>query len=314
MSPSRTGLLAFSLAGKSTIKVYDVDSESEVCTSDAPARGEVSHIAWDLTDESSLIVSVGTSLLRWRYVTDKWELLRDFTQRNLVYLFRQSPAKPTLVAVALPEGRVLVLEIPPGSCSSGSPSSSSAAALASPSSTTSAVDGRGLGGLGLGSGLSGLFLGGLLSSSASGSIVREWILNDEGVECTGGTGVIGDSGREGERDGAKGHPNQRQPSQQQPFLQHQQERGSNPKFTSSGSNGGLGDASDLAWDPAHPAGYLLVACARGGMVLLDVEAGEVVAGFAKQPAGSRFVTFVPRQPGNFLVASTRSATLQMWNV
>lgn len=78
---------------------------------------------------------------------------------------------------------------------------------------------------------------------------------------------------------------------------------------------GLGPASAVCWEPLSGNGLLLIVGRSGVMVLYDTTVGEVVLSYGKQPAtATRFAQFLPSQPGNFLLSSSRSGALQLWNV
>ncbi|KAG2445130.1 hypothetical protein HYH02_008598 [Chlamydomonas schloesseri] len=74
-------------------------------------------------------------------------------------------------------------------------------------------------------------------------------------------------------------------------------------------------ATSVAWEPLSANGLLLVVGRGGALALYDCGTGETVLQYAKQPATAfRCAQFVPSQPGNFLLSSSRSGALQLWNV
>ncbi|EFJ53255.1 hypothetical protein VOLCADRAFT_115828 [Volvox carteri f. nagariensis] len=85
--------------------------------------------------------------------------------------------------------------------------------------------------------------------------------------------------------------------------------------TSAAGLAGIGPASAVCWEPLSGNGLLLIVGRSGSMALYDTTAGEVVLSYSKQPAtATRFAQFLPSQPGNFLLSSSRSGALQLWNV
>ncbi len=102
-----------------------------------------------------------------------------------------------------------------------------------------------------------------------------------------------------------------------------------------GSGSGFGPVTDVKWEALSGNGLLLVVGKAGAMGLYDTlgattaasgggggpGAGdgtgtpELVTLYAKQPATAhRFAEFLPGQPGSFLLSSSRSGALQLWNV
>ncbi|GLI61761.1 hypothetical protein VaNZ11_004229 [Volvox africanus] len=78
---------------------------------------------------------------------------------------------------------------------------------------------------------------------------------------------------------------------------------------------GIGPPSTVCWEPLACNGLLLIVGRSGVMALYDTTTNEVVLSYGKQPAtASRFAQFLPSQPGNFLLSSSRSGALQLWNV
>eukprot|EP00198_Chlamydomonas_reinhardtii_P008750 XP_001698087.1 predicted protein [Chlamydomonas reinhardtii] len=74
-------------------------------------------------------------------------------------------------------------------------------------------------------------------------------------------------------------------------------------------------ATSVAWEPLSTNGLLLVVGRGGALALYDSGTGETVLQYAKQPATAfRCAQFVASQPGNFLLSSSRSGALQLWNV
>ncbi|KAG2502174.1 hypothetical protein HYH03_000661 [Edaphochlamys debaryana] len=78
-------------------------------------------------------------------------------------------------------------------------------------------------------------------------------------------------------------------------------------------------ASAVAWEPLSGNGLLLAVGRGGNMALYDTQTAvpeeQVVLQYGKQPAtATRFAHFLSSQPGNFLLSSSRSGALQLWNV